>query len=119
MNFVLCFMLMNAGGNEKDAWKCIFSLFYCSQWMLYGIYMVEFPLLQMLAKLTRKILEEKEHALYSKLKLLDIDDSFLINKWILTLYLYNTQTKTVLHFWDEILAKGIFVIASINVALLK
>jgi len=45
MNFTLAFMLMVAGGDVREAWKGVFSLFFKCNWMVYAIYMNEFPLL--------------------------------------------------------------------------
>ncbi len=52
MNYLIAFILMVAGGDFSDAWKGVFTLFSCSSWMLYALYLPEFPLFQMIAKLT-------------------------------------------------------------------
>lgn len=45
MNFVIAFILLQCGGDVEEAWTASFTLFYSSKWMLYGIYMSEFPLM--------------------------------------------------------------------------
>jgi len=52
------------------------------------------------------------------MKSLQIDDSFLVNKWVLTFFLYNVPFQAALNFWDTIIAKGIFLMVNINVALI-
>jgi hypothetical protein len=42
----------------------------------------------------------------------------MIYKWSLTIYLYSLPLQVSLHFWDLIIAKGIWAIVSINVALI-
>ncbi|CAD8144667.1 unnamed protein product [Paramecium pentaurelia] len=118
MNFILAFMLMQSGGNIEQAWPASFLMFYCSKWMLYAIYMPEFPLMKLICCVTKEILKEQDCQLYKHYMQLEIDDSFLLQKWIFTLYLYNIPKQACLHFWDIIFQKGILIMASINCQLL-
>ncbi|CAD8137443.1 unnamed protein product [Paramecium octaurelia] len=118
MNFILAFMLMQSGGNMEETWSASFLMFYCSKWMLYAIYMTEFPLMRLICSVTKEILKEQDVQLYKHYMNLDIDDSYLLCKWIFTLYLYNIPKQACLHFWDIIFQKGIFIMASINCQLL-
>ncbi|CAD8048160.1 unnamed protein product [Paramecium primaurelia] len=118
MNFILAFMLMQSGGNIEQTWSASFLMFYCSKWMLYAIYMTEFPLMRLICSVTKEILKQQDVQLYKHYMKLDIDDSYLLCKWIFTLYLYNIPKQACLHFWDIIFQNGIFIIASINCQLL-
>jgi hypothetical protein len=45
MNYILAFLLINTGGSSEETWKGIFPMIYSHHWMMYGIFMYEFPLL--------------------------------------------------------------------------
>jgi hypothetical protein len=53
MNYIAAFILMVAGGNTEEAWNGIFALLTCADWMLYGLFLPEFPLYKMLLLLTK------------------------------------------------------------------
>lgn len=57
MNYIMALILMQAGGDLNEAWLGAYSIMTQPKWMMYLMYVDEFPLQSMIGKMTMELLK--------------------------------------------------------------
>lgn len=127
MNFLLALFLLVSGGREHEAFD-MFVMITENSYSdhrelslsgLEGLFQEQFPLLAeykfyFFALFKRKLPKLSEHFAQ-----LGVPDGLWIDKWFLTLFLYQLPLGLVIRVWDNLLAQGLVFMFQMALALLK
>jgi hypothetical protein len=124
MNFVVAFILLVSGGDEKQTFWFFFSILEKSHASipfdgLAGFYQCGFPLLMQYQAVFKDLFAELMPALHQHFENEDFPESLWVHKWFSTLFLYSFPFDFCIRAWDNILAYGTRFIFNISLAVLQ
>lgn len=119
MNFIMGFLLMLSGGNEREAFWAFVTLFRDHRYLMMGFFERDFPLLEFYLYVFYSILEEEMPLVYKHLKEQQLPDQLWIFKWYMTLFIHSAPQIQVVRIWDYILSTGMLGLVQISIALIK
>lgn len=119
MNFTLGFLLLVSAGKEIDVFWAFIALIRNPKYLIMGLYEPDMPLLHLMEYMTEFSLKKHMPKLYNRLKELDVQNSFWLTKWFMTLFLYNFPIKICERIWDYMLSEGLFGLVSLVVPIMK
>lgn len=132
MNFLIGFILLINGGNEKDTFWFFSSLLNSTKPNqsddnpfephfdgLKGFYKKDFPLLQLYFYQFEIIFQEQLPDLYNHFQEMGIPNLLWLQKWFQSLFLYSFPLGLCIRIWDNIIVHGTRYIFKVTVAILK
>ncbi|EGR29665.1 TBC domain protein [Ichthyophthirius multifiliis] len=118
MNFLIGFMLLVNGGNEQEAFLMFKVLAEDPNFMLMGLYENDFPMLKFLEYCVGKSMKKYLKEVWNHILFLEIEYSYWLTKWILTLFLYSIPIQCCARLWDFLISNSIFGICELVVSML-
>ena len=119
MNFIIGFMIIVSQGNEIDTFFSFISIARNQNYLIFGLFETGLPLLTFLEFVTQKIMEKQTPKLLQHLRKLSVPIEFILNKWFMTIFLYNMNFDVCLRLWDNFITNGIFSLCSLSVSILE
>lgn len=113
MNFILGFILLVNGASESEAFWMFKILAEHPDFMWMGLFEDSLPLLRFLEYLSMTVLRDNHSDFLDFLVQEEIEESFWLTKWFMTMFLYNFPAKICARFWDYIITSSVFGIISL------
>jgi hypothetical protein len=127
MNFIVGFLQLMSGANEKETFWVFAALLATSNLNHYeskfdglrGFYKKDFPLLNTYVYQFLEIFREELPELFFHFIEIGIPELLWINKWIQSLFLYSFPLGLCIRIWDNIFAQGTRFMFKVGIAILK
>jgi hypothetical protein len=124
MNFMVAFVLVISGGNEKESFWFFTAILERSHEQipfdgLRGFYESDFPLLHQYMSVFNALFKEWLPELWGHFDQQGVPDQIWIQKWFMTCFLYSFPYGLCIRIWDNILAFGTRFIFNVSLSLLS
>lgn len=118
MNFLGGFLLLVSGCDESLSFQAFSSLLINPKYLFYFIYCQDFKLLIMLSFYVKTLLIEMNPKLHHHFQEKEVDESFWLNKMLLSMFLSLFSIKESLRFWDYFIANGFIGLVELVLSIL-
>lgn len=108
MNFILGFILIINGNSKSQAFWMFKVLSEHRDFMLMGMFEDSLPLLRLLEYLAMIVLRDNHSDFLEFLAREEIEQTFWLTKWCMTLFLYSFPQMICARFWDYMITSDIF-----------